>query len=132
MTISPNTIERIAQLGLSSTYDSQKSRLNFMGTTPSRKYGEKPWVDPLDPRLLKIFRGRIPYSEFAYDGKPITTISYKFYNTTSLYWLILAFNGILHQQFIPDGAILKIPSLSYIQNRIEAAKVNNSGRVVTI
>ena len=103
-----------------------------MGTTKSQKYGEADWVDPLDPRLLSILNGKIPYQEVVFTNQPITNIADKYYNTTTPWWLILMFNGYLHAHDIPDGARLKIPSLQFIQSKLDANKNSNRGKIVTI
>lgn len=118
---------------LSPDYDPQRARTNFMAIVGPRKFGDKNWIDPLDPKLLRLLQGRIPYREIIYaKKKPLTTISMEVYMTSSLWWLILMMNGYLHPHDIPDGATLKIPSLTFIQKRMTVVQQTNKGKIVRI
>lgn len=118
--------------GLSSEYDKTYSRLNFMGTVPDGSGNV--WVDPLDPNLQSLLSGDIPYDVYVYKNDAITTISQNYYNTTSLWWLIVMFNGFVHPHMIPSGYSLKIPKLTYILSRVTSAKAKDSikGKIVRV
>lgn len=66
---------------------------------------------------------------------PITTIAYNTYGNTTVYWLILAFNGFTSVDDIPIGTLLELPSLSLINSLISNTNTNsptNIGQVVSI
>lgn len=117
---------------ISSKYDPEYERREFMGTVSSDRFGEADWIDPLDPRLLKLLTGTIPYEEVAYTGQPITGLSAKSYFTTTPWWLILMFNGYIHAHEIPDGKRIKIPSLQFIRNKLDVNPNLGRGKIVTI
>lgn len=129
-TINALTSTLNAKLYLSEGYNVSYERKNFMGNTKSQKYGEADWVDPLDPRLIALLQGKVPYVEVVYTNQPITNISDTHYNTTTLWWLILMFNGYLHAHDIPDGVRLKVPSIQFIQNKLDTNKNVNRGKIV--
>lgn len=96
-------------------------------------YGDS-WVDPLSPRIVdlldKVKKDLQPYNYTG--GKPLTTVSYELYNTTSAWWIILYVNGYMHPDEISDGAILKVPSGESIQVLLRESAKNNRGKVVTL
>lgn len=117
---------------ISPYYDPEYERRQFMGTVASDNYGEADWIDPLDPKLLRLLRGIIPYEEVIFTNKPITGYSHDSYYNTTLWWLILMFNGYLHAGDIPDGTRLKIPSLPYIRSKLDVSENTGRGKIVTI
>lgn len=76
------------------------------------------WYDPLDPKITSIFENITSVSTHDYQRDPITTISYNYYGTTSGWWIILAYNGYMHQDEIPAGASLDIPDLDTIKSNL--------------
>lgn len=126
------TVDINSKRALSESYNPEYERRAFMGTVASEKYGEGPWVDPLDPRLLQLLQGRIPYKKINYTNRPITGIANDEYLSTTPWWLILMFNGYLHAQEIPDGAPLKIPSMEFISNALYKNKQSERGKIVRV
>ena len=73
-------------------------------------------VDTIDPSrytLHTVSIGETPYS-----------LSYKYYNTTQLWWVILVFNGIEDPFEIArsSGMVLKIPDDSLMSDIVNALK----------
>jgi hypothetical protein len=91
-------------------------------------------VDVLDHKLTRLINSIQDYFPYIYDGQEhITTISYKAYNTTTLYWLIVMYNGIMHPLEIEPGLILKIPKMTEVSRFFqEASAKRNKGRIVEI
>lgn len=87
------------------------TRTALMGQVESAQYPYKKWVDPLDPKLLNLLKTD-KFETVVWNSTPITTISYRFYGTVSLWYAILAYNGYYHPQEIPNGATVKIPLLN--------------------
>ena len=52
------------------------------------------------------------------EGDSLTTISYRYYRTTSLYYLILAFNGLVYWSDASPGDIILIPSRDTIEHTL--------------
>lgn len=118
---------------ISTNYDPAFARTKFMETVVATDYEAKEWVDPLDPRLLNLLSHDTPFTKYTYNSESMTTLSYLNYGTTSLWWLILMFNGFLHPHDIPSGYELKIPQLSFILAKIKSKAVNSiAGKIVTV
>ena len=83
-----------------------------MQSVENVSYPYEKWVDPLDPRLLKLLDGVKVYKTITWNGTPLTTLSQRFYGTTSLHFIFLMFNGFIHPQEIPMGTTLKVPTLN--------------------
>ena len=69
------------------------------------------------------------------EGEHITTISYRYYRTTTLWWAILAYNGFIHPLEIEEGFKLKIPNLNQLNNVFDsqtAQTQTNRNRSVVI
>lgn len=69
-------------------------------------------IDYMDSRfieLLQSIRKATPYLCKGYER--LDTISFMHYRTTSLYWLIGLFNGILSPYHLPAGTEILIPDL---------------------
>lgn len=77
--------------------------------------------DTLAQKYVDFIPRLTAFATFIYTGEQLTTISYRFYGTTTLWWLILMFNGYYHWMEIDPGTILRIPSKveidSYISQR---------------
>ena len=133
-TVSPSSdsFTESLKLQLSTNYDQNFERSKFMDVVTSADDASL-WIDPLDPRILNIIAGEIPYDIFSYRSESITTISYQYYSTTTLWWLIVMFNGFLHPHEIPSGYKLKIPKLSYIMNKVKKSTSDSiKGQVIQI
>lgn len=109
-------------------------RENFMDVVPSPKYGEAPWIDPLSPKLMKLMQAARIATYHPYRGEPGTTISFKYYDTTSLAWLICMVNGFLFFEEVPVGHKLKILDLSELGDLLRPGqpKENMTGKVVRV
>jgi hypothetical protein len=91
------------------------------------------WVDALNPNMnLKFQVG--DYRMVTYKRSyPLTTMSNEWYSTTSLWWLILRVNGIMHPDELEEGVTLKIPTLEAIKRTLNPTiKVSKKGKVVTV
>lgn len=133
-TTTPSTtfIAENAKRQLSTNYDPSFARSAFMATVVSTDDGSV-WIDPLDQRLLNLLNGDIPYDAFSYRSESITTISFRYYRTTSLWWLIVMFNGFIHPHEIPSGYVLKIPKLSYILSKVKKpVKDSIKGKIIRV
>jgi hypothetical protein len=65
------------------------------------------------------------YDLYIPNGKEAwTTISYRFYGTIKLWWIIVSFNRIMNPMDFPDGETkIKIPNITTIRYIID--KINN-------
>lgn len=89
-------------------------------------------INIFDPRILKAVLQIQSYQTYTYsDGDKIVNISYQAYATTSLWWVILMYNGLIHPYEIPIGYLLKIPDMSELVANITPA-INSIGQVVSI
>lgn len=50
------------------------------------------------------------------EGDKITTICFEFYQTTSLYYLLLYYNGLLFWDELQPGDVIQIPNLEQIND----------------
>lgn len=133
-TVSPSSeaFTESLKIQLSSNYDQGYERSKFM-TIITSDYDGSLWIDPLDQNLLNILAGDISYDIFSYRSESITTISYNYYKNTSLWWLIVMFNGFIHPHEIPSGYKLKIPKLEHIVSRLKKpTKESIKGKVVRV
>jgi nucleoid-associated protein YgaU len=62
----------------------------------------------------------------------ITTIAYRFYGTTSLWWVILLYNGINHPLDIEGGTLLLIPSKQEVLGFLNTQRKVTGAKVITI
>lgn len=112
MTITPtqDEVNRVSSFSTASLL-----RVNFLGEVKNSL--KERWIDPLSPDMKNLLYSGVGSVPFQYDGtEPITSISYRFYGTTSAWYIILYLNGYLHPDEIPAGAILNIPATSFIDN----------------
>lgn len=73
------------------------------------------YVNVFDPRIIEMMLGITEWRAYTHDSTvPLTTVSYRYYNTTTLDWVILTYNGGIHEFEIEDGALLRIPSLASV------------------
>lgn len=116
---------------LSPNYSSQYLLEQYF---PVADYGdENKWVDihnKLIMNLLKLPRqGSLLYN----NAKPVTTHSYSYYGTVSLWWLIIYCSDYVHPHCIPNNTIIKVPLLnvvsSYLSNDVDTGL---SGKTIII
>lgn len=116
---------------LSTHFDSKSMRGPKMDVY-TNELGEK-WIDPLTPDFLRFLRAPYATKLHSYDGSlPITTLSYRYYGTTSLWYLILYANGYMHPHEIPSGAALKIPDPSQVSRLQTIKEVTKSGTTTEV
>lgn len=91
-------------------------------------------VNMFDPKLLDLLNGITQYRQYQYESTiPLTTVSYKSYNTTTLDWVILMYNGGIHEFELEDGMLLRIPSLASVgQVFAEARSPSRIGQTTSI
>lgn len=97
--------------------------------------GDSDMLDVLNYRMVSLIRSVKSWRPYEYNGtEHITSISYKVYRTTTLYWLIEIYNGIMHSLEIPAGMILKIPDLASVDEYLRRVRKNdtNVSKVVVI
>ena len=83
-------------------------------------------------QLTKAINTAPSLVSFTWDGNvPLTTISKDAYGTTSLWWLILRYNGFIGYWDIPLGATLEIPDPSGIQKLTATTNLSNGTPVST-
>lgn len=113
-----------------SVYHKQRDLLDLFDE-PDNKFN-MPWVDPLSTQFQRLARlNKKTMESVKYDGQPITTLSYKTYGTTSLWYIILLVSGYAHPHEIPIGAKLLLPRIEDIDKILKQQPVSNRGRVVT-
>lgn len=89
------------------------------------------WIDPLSPRIISILDRMRNLEQYKYvGGKPITTVSFELYGTTSAWWIILYVNGYMHGDEIADGTTLKVPRQMDIDILLQETAKNNKGKVI--
>lgn len=119
-------------MAVSTNSNIQYYRRNFMETVTINGVT---YLNVLSSTLELLINSITQYTSIPYDGHShITTISYQNYGTTTLWWLILKYNGYQNWWLIPNGAMLKIPSLPQIQNFLNQRVTvsNNSNSTSTL
>ena len=74
-------------------------------------------IDVLTDRFVDLIEAitiTTPYT--VKEGDKLTTVCYRFYQTTSLYYLILYYNGLLFWDEVLPGDIIQIPNLAQINS----------------
>lgn len=80
--------------------------------------------------ICKAIKSYVPYP---FDGTlTIENISYRMYGTTSLWWIIIMYNGLTHPLEIQPGTVLFIPSISDINQILTILPKNQIGQIVQI
>lgn len=90
-----------------------------------------------DPRLQFVINETMNCQQFEVKVPSyLPNISYKFYQTTSLWWLLGRFNHLIFPlEEIQPGVILLIPSISDISkaiNKVQGMSTGASNKTVTI
>lgn len=120
---------------LSTFLDASASRTVMYAITPGDPYAPDPidrvdWYDPLDMKINKMFNNIQRVGSYPYQGEPITTISFRCTGSTTNWWIILQYNGFLHQDEIPRGTMLTIPDFATIKALARQSDTNRR-RLVT-
>lgn len=111
-------------------YHKLKSELDF--TEEADNKFNLPWIDGLNRKTLTKLKAldKRNMQSVVYDNQLITSISDKYYGTTSLWHIILYVNGILHPQEITRGGVLFIPNKKDIDTILMGDKQKKSKVVV--
>lgn len=89
-------------------------------------------ADALDWRLTSLLNSITDFQPVRYDGsEPFTTMVYRYYGFTTLWWLVLCYNGFMHPLEIRPGTLVRMPSITQIDSYLKEVKVK-TGKVVTI
>jgi len=91
-------------------------------------------VDLLNPKLIQLINSLTVFSTYQFKrADKLVNISYKYYRTTSLWWLILLASGQIHPYEIPEGSVLLLPSLTEMADAINRLNpVNQTSKTVVI
>jgi hypothetical protein len=102
---------------------------NFNGSFEQSQYysifggGDGNFLDLLDSRIIKRFRSIRSWTPYSYEmGMNLPLLSYKYYNTTTLYWVIAVYNGIIDPFGIRHGTLIKIPDYTEITQALADIK----------
>ena len=89
-------------------------------------------LDMLDRKLTQMLDIMTVWTPVVYDGtEHITTICFRAYGNTTLWWVVMMYNGFTHPLEIEPGTVIKMPSLSQITDYLLAVK-RKIGKVVQI
>ena len=130
--IRPNSKKDIQNLSRISTLYSDNMTRGPQLDVFSNSLQEK-WIDPLTPSFVKFLKSDFKYVSYVFvASEPLTTLSYRFYDTTSLWYLILYVNGFMHPEEIPAGTLLKIPYKDDIEFLLTETRPSKSGQTLTV
>lgn len=123
---------------MSTFYSSKYSRTNFMEEIPvlvgkgkARTYVNI--LDRLDEKYIEIVNNTVSSKSYTVsDGDNLPNISWKFYQTTTLWWIIARVNGIVDPLSIKSGDILRIPDFNSINTNVSVSNTSNIGTVTTL
>lgn len=89
------------------------------------------WIDPASPKFVQFLK--LPRTvEYKHDGSAVTSISFKLYGTTSLWWLIISCSPYLHPHQIPTGEIIMLPDFMSIRTLVKEVVESNIGKEIII
>lgn len=91
-------------------------------------------LDMLDQNLIDlIYSLRTGQTVMIAQGTNLTTLAYKHYGTTTLWWVILLYNGLFHPMQLQAGMSINIPLKVDIDRYISSLVFENKiGQIVTI
>lgn len=88
-------------------------------------------VDRLDIKYVDLINSLTSFERYeCLNGDNLPNISYRFYQTTTAWWIIARVNGIIDPLSIKQGDILLIPVMNQINKKISNANTSNIGTVV--
>lgn len=92
------------------------------------------YSDPLAQKIVELSYRITNYTTYMIsDADSITTIAYRAYGTTTLWWFLLMFNGLDHVMQLVAGMELRIPDKSQIDSIIADLKKDPGiGQVIRI
>ncbi len=89
-------------------------------------------LDMLDRRLTRMLSIITEWRPVLFDGtEHITTLCYRVYGNTTIWWVVMMYNGFVHPLEIEPGTVIKMPSLPQINEYLLAVK-RKIGKVVQI
>lgn len=113
------------------TWSETYNRSNFAVRTSER--GEKIY-DYFAPEITRAIRNIKTWTPHKYvRGEHMSNIAYRYYGNTTAEYFIIVYNGIVHALGIPDGMLIKIPSIKEIDDVLNGANsIDLRGSVVKI
>ena len=99
---------------MSSHYNARYARSNALTlitleNDDGTPYAEIDLFDIRIHRLITSVKKAQPYT--INQSEKLVNISYQAYNTTSLWWVLVLYNGLIHAYDIYPGMVLRIPDL---------------------
>jgi len=89
------------------------------------------WINPCSPKFIKLLK--LPrVISVTYRNTPITSMSQRIYGTTSLWYLIVACSGYLHQHEIPNGENILLPDPISVATALKETAESNVGKTIII
>jgi len=122
----------------STNYDKRYASNNLMRTY-QLEYADgslEERIDYSDWRYTSIIKRLRKFTPYTYNGfEKFTAIVKRYYGNTTIYRLVLTFNGFMHPYEIPRGAVIKLFDPLELKEQIQ--KLNNkkqgaSGRSVLV
>jgi hypothetical protein len=130
--LTPSYAQREA--GLSTEYNSKYSIANFIPFIEIQdQFGNVEVVpDYLNWSLTSLLATLTDWIPVTYDGSlPLVTLVARMYNTTTLIWLVLIYNGFMNALEITPGTTIKMPRIDLIDAYLQSLN-DNSGNVVLV
>lgn len=82
------------------------------------------YADPLDHTYLGLYDHITQWAPYEWDGtKHLTTVVHEMYRNTTMIWIVLHYNGIIHPLEIEPGYILKMPMPAQVLDYFRSVKV---------
>lgn len=113
------------------TWSEAYNRSNFaVKQTESGEYV----YDYFSPEIMRAIRNIKTWRPHKYvRGESMPNIAYRYYGNTTAEYFITVYNGIISTVGIPDGMLIKIPTLTEIDDVLNNAQsVDLRGQVVKI
>lgn len=119
---------------LSTHMNNKYFRSKFMGSEEIyTNAGEKIEVlNFVNFKLAKVINKLNNSKIIKYKGEPITTVSYREYGNTSLWWIIVMVNGAIFPDDLISGQDLVIPDLKELNQLLNSTSKNRAGQKVTV
>ena len=107
---------------LTSSFFDKRYAVNKIQRTYQLEYADGTIEDRLDFgdwNITRILRQLTTFTSKRYNGfKKFTTLCYLVYGNTTIYRLILTYNGYMHPYEIPSGALILYPDPAQISNAV--------------
>ena len=88
--------------------------------------------DFLDTRMAELLNSFQSYNIHTFrEGEHLPNIAKRYHGTTTTYWIIASYNGVIHPLDIEPGTILRIPRLQDIDQYLNLVN-SRIGETVTI